>query len=118
MQRLRNAQFLTRLVLVWFALFVGVATAAPILNPQSKQLVCSATGQMKLVASDDASDEGSSHIGLECVLCTGVSAPPPQSWGSVEPYQALSYALQTIESARIAAATAAPLPARGPPAIL
>lgn len=118
MQRLRNAHIIARLVLVWFALFVGVATAAPILNPQSKQLVCSASGQMKLIASDDASDEATNHLGLDCVLCTGVSAPPPQSWGSVEPYQALSYALHAIESARIAAATSAPLPARGPPKLL
>ena len=38
--------------------------------------------------------------------------PPPPAW------QPLALAVQSIPAARIAAATAAPLPARGPPRFL
>ena len=41
---------LARLVLVWFALFIGVAIASPILNPTETQMVCSSAGGMKMVA--------------------------------------------------------------------
>ena len=33
-------RFLARLVLVWFALFIGVAIASPILNPPPKPKWC------------------------------------------------------------------------------
>ena len=42
LQTLRQALNLTRLVLVWFALSVGVAIASPMVNPQAMDLVCTA----------------------------------------------------------------------------
>lgn len=51
MQSLRRARLLARLVLAWFLLSLGVAVASPIVLPQSMQLVCSASGSVKLVVS-------------------------------------------------------------------
>ena len=119
MQFLRQSHLITRFVLVWFALFVGVAAAAPLVNPQSMEMVCSGSGVMKLVIQDQSQrDEGlgvaSGHT-LDCSLCGAVNAPPPTTQTLPALEQPLSYALQSIPQARIAALTGAPLPARGPP---
>lgn len=44
MHRLRQARFLARLVLAWFALPLGVALASPLVQPQSLEMVCSGGG--------------------------------------------------------------------------
>ena len=117
MQALRRAHLLTRLVLVWFALALGAAIASPIVKPQSIEMVCSASGAMKmLVIGDDGPQELAGNT-LDCPLCMTGSAPPPLLYFNAEPAQALAYVLRSIPAARLAAATAAPLPARGPPAL-
>ena len=116
--RLMVLGFLGRAVLAWFALSLGVAVASPMVNPQAMELVCSSTGVMKvIVKTDDGAQEmGSTH--LDCPMCMPLIAPPPlASAGAVPLPSPLSYALRPIEAARIAAATAAPLPARGPPSL-
>lgn len=116
--RLMASSLLGRLVLAWFALSLGVAVASPMVNPQAMELVCSSTGVMKvIVKTDDGAQEmGSTH--LDCPMCMPLIAPPPlASAGAVPLPSPLSYALRPIEAARIAAATAAPLPARGPPSL-
>lgn len=116
MSNLRHVHFLARFVLVWFTLSVGVAIASPIVQPQAMELVCSGAGAMKLlVKTDDGSQKASSHT-LECPWCASISAPPPVARQSVEPAQPLAHVLQSIPAAHVAARTAAPLPARGPPA--
>jgi hypothetical protein len=117
LQALRNAHFITRLVLVWFALFIGVSVASPLVKPQATQMVCSAMGGMKMVMSDDASDSQTSSGGMDCPLCTHVSAPPPVVVMGFEPVSALAHALRPIPSAHIAWLTGTPLPPRGPPAL-
>ena len=118
MQNLRNAHYIARFMLVWFALYVGVAIASPLVSPKSTQLVCSASGTMKVVSSTgDAGEPSSSHT-LDCPLCAGVGAPPSLDLVTFDATQPLAYAAQSIASAHIATATAAPLPARGPPALL
>ncbi len=119
MQFLRKSHLITRMALVWFALFVCVAAASPLINPQSIEMVCSGSGVMKLVIQDQRqSDEGlgvaSGHT-LDCSLCGTVGAPPPVAISLPALPQPLAYALQSIPQARIAALTGAPLPARGPP---
>ena len=116
MQHLRNALQLARFVLVWFALSVGVAIASPVVSPKAMDLVCSSTGSMKLVVQGD--DEGVvSSPTLDCPLCATLSAPPPALNTTLTQPSPLSHAVQPIEVARIASATAPPLPSRGPPAV-
>jgi hypothetical protein len=121
MQLLRNRSrflgLLGRGVLLWFVLSLGAAAASPLIHPQAVELVCSSVGAVKaVVQTDDGVQElGASH--LDCPLCLLTGAPPP-SWVA----QASSFPLpldRALRSApsRIAAASAAPLPARGPPAV-
>jgi len=115
MQTLRQARFLARLVLVWFALAVGVAIASPIVNPQGLELVCASGGAMKLIVKNaDGSTEARSHI-LDCPLCVTVGAPPPLARLPELVPEALAHALLPLVAAHIAGRTAAPLPPRGPP---
>jgi hypothetical protein len=115
LQSLRNAHRLTRLVLVWFALFVGVAVASPLVNPEGVQLVCTTAGSVKLVQLDaDGEEAQSSHHGLHCALCLPVAAPPVVSV-SVSVHVGLSYALLPSEQARLASLIGLPWQARAPP---
>jgi hypothetical protein len=115
MQFLRQSHLITRFALVWFALFVSVAAASPMVNPQSMEMVCSGSGVMKLVIQgDDGAGEAAAHT-QDCSLCGTVGAPPPVAISLPALPQPLAYALQSIPQARIAALTGAPLPARGPP---
>ncbi len=112
----RHTRTLARLVLAWFALSIAVAAASPLIKPQSTELVCSGTGGVMLIvhADEGVQEMGASH--LDCPLCLLGGAPPPTPAvprpASMCP---LGHAVQSIPAARIAAATAAPLPARGPP---
>lgn len=119
MQILRNFTFLARLVLAWVVLSLGVAVASPIVKPQNVLLVCTGSGAMKvLVTADDGSTSEVGSASMDCPLCASFSAPPPPaSAQTIEPAQPLAYALQSIPSAHIAARTAAPLLARGPPTL-
>ena len=114
MQRLRHAIQLTRLVLVWFALSVGVAIASPIVNPQGMDLVCTSTGSMKLVVQGDDEAAASSHT-LDCPLCASISAPPLALNIALTQPSPLAHVMQPLAAAHIAALTAPPLPSRGPP---
>ena len=116
MQMLRNARLITRFVLVWFAMSIGAAIASPLIKPQAIELICSGSGVMKvLVKNDDGSSTEVASRMLDCPLCASSSAPPPVPGMVVEPAQSLAFVLQSIPGAHIAALTAAPLPARGPP---
>jgi hypothetical protein len=115
MQHLRHAIFLTRCVLVWFVLSVGVAVASPMVNPQAMDLVCTSNGSMKLVVPGD--DDASASPTLDCPLCASIVAPPPVfNTGLTQPFP-LAHALLPFEAAHIASVTAPPLPSRGPPAL-
>ena len=116
LQTLRRLGWLARLALAWFVLSLGVAVASPLVNPQSIELICSGSGAIKvLIKTDDGAKEMSSHT-LDCPLCAHVGAPPPVSHVDVSVVHPLAHALHPVAAAHIAARTAAPLPARGPPA--
>ena len=115
MQTLRNANTLARCVLVWFALTVGVAIASPLIKPLSFEMICSGSGVMKMLPKTDAGKAPMSGLTLDCPLCVAVGAPPPVAGLVAAPQQALSSVLQPGPAAQIAARTAAPPPARGPP---
>ena len=117
MHALRSAHTLARLVLVWFVLSLGVAVASPMVNLQAMELICSGSGAIKvMVKTDDGVKEQSRHM-LDCPLCAATGSPPPAPRTTAEPVQPLSHVLRPIAAAHIAWLTAAPLPARGPPAI-
>jgi hypothetical protein len=118
MQYLRNAKFITRLVLVWFALFLGTAIASSIVQPGNLQMVCSVGGSMKLVDSTDGSDELKVATNLDCPLCAAISAPPLANTAYLVKPSPLAHALQPLQLAHIASVTAPPLPSRGPPTFL
>ncbi len=104
-----------RWVMAWFVLSLGVAVASPIVHPQVVVWVCTGVGTVTAIVQ---SDDGVPPAGLAhgdcplCVLAGPPSQPPAVALPVVLP---LSRAVQSIAAARIAAATAAPLPARGPP---
>jgi len=106
-----------RWVLLWFALSIGAAVASPIVHPQAIELVCSSAGSIKAVVhtEDGVQEMGASH--MDCPLCVLTGAPPPSPSAAVFDLPLpLGRVVQSIPAARLAAATAAPLPARGPPA--
>jgi hypothetical protein len=118
LQTLRRATALARWVLLGFVLSLGAAIASPIVNPQATQLICSASGGMKIIVTTaDGSTEVASQS-MDCPLCVSIIAPPPVLKSNFEPVQPLSYALQPIPAATIAKRTATPPPARGPPEFL
>ncbi len=113
--RLRH---LGRLVLLWFALSLGAAIASPIVHPQALQLVCSSAGTVKVVVQ---SEEGVQPPGvghLDCPLCQlpggGLPPAPVLPLAAVAPADAAALAHPMAPRSRLAAA---PLPARGPPAL-
>jgi len=117
MSAFRPTRQLARLVLVWFMLALGVAVASPLVKPQSWQVVCSASGSVKLLK---IGDDGAVHAGahqLECPLCWVTSAPPPDLQIALPAQPALRHPSLPALPGRVAVRTAPPLPARGPPAL-
>ena len=115
LQSLRSAHRLARLVLVWFALSLGVAVASPIVSPQAMELICSGSGAVKMMVKTSDGLQEAGHV-LDCPLCVVAGSPPPAARVQAEPVQPLSHVLRPVPAAHIAWLTAAPLPARGPPA--
>lgn len=119
MKTLRNSRHIARFMLVWFALFLGVAVASPLLHLQSGQMVCSTQGITKVVSAYDHDSAPVADQLLECPLCAGIGAPPPFALLDLRAeLRPLGQPLLTAEAALSTSATAAPPPARGPPASL
>jgi hypothetical protein len=113
-----NAQthkFIARMVLVWFALFVGAAIAAPIVHPTDTQMICTSAGGMKMVSMGEEGAEPKVATNMDCPLCAAVVIPVQLTSLSFEKPSALAHSLQPLATAHIASATAPPLPSRGPP---
>jgi hypothetical protein len=105
-------------VLAWFMASLGVAIAAPLMHPQPIQLICSSTGTvMLMMQTDDGTLDELGSAGMECPLCAAAGAPPASCAAHPLSPLPLAHALQPVEAARITVATAAPLPARGPPTL-
>lgn len=117
MHPLRRSVLLARLVLAWFVLALSVAVASPMAQPLAMELVCSASGGVKLIAVGDSSDDATpaGHHVLDCPMCLVATPPPPPHKARLAPPQPLAHALQPIAAAHIAALVGAPLPPRGPP---
>ena len=122
MQTLRRAHHLARLVLVWFALSLGVAIASPVVNPQDLQMVCTGSGAMKLVVTNANAnldtDQDSTLLSMHCPLCaTGLAITPELP--TLDFTQAVPSNFAVLQPATTATAQffSAPLPARGPPSL-
>ncbi len=102
---------------VWFALALGVATAAPLVQPRAMQLVCGAAGAVKLlVDTGEGLAEAAPAHQLDCALCLLASAPPPASPQARAPQAAAPRAQAWARTeAGVHRHARAPLPARGPP---
>lgn len=117
MHALRSFHSLYRLVLAWFMASLLIAGASPIVHPQAIELVCSSAGAVKAIVQGEDGPVELGTTAMDCPLCM-VSAPTPLAAQATLPSpQPLGRALQSIPAARIAAATASPLPARGPPVL-
>ncbi len=118
MHALRNAHFIARLVLVWFALSLGVAVASPLVAPKSMELVCSSAGAVKWVfAGDDSPRTAQGHSTLDCPLCASLSAPPAVVPHAAQPPLTPSQVRVPVAVTRMAVRMAAPWQARAPPAL-
>jgi hypothetical protein len=120
LQTIRQARCLIRAVLAWFVVTVAFAVAAPVVQPQSLSLICSAAGSVKLVLSGDPGNQGTpvtGHHTLDCVLCLALSAPPSsvvRMAATAPPPVAAPLSWVTTHTTWRAAS---PLFARGPPAL-
>jgi hypothetical protein len=114
MQSVRHARSRASLVLAWFVLALGIAVIAPVVHPQSIELLCSGTGIKLLVHHDDGSPAKTQHT-LDCPLCAAVGAPPPTASVSIALPLPIGPAKQPIPATRLAVPAFAPMPARGPP---
>ena len=113
MQCLRSHRLVVRLVLAWYALFVGVSIASPLIEPTTLQVVCSMGMKIVVVDGDGvASDEAR---GLDCPLCAPYAPTAPTGAVAFAPADALAHALRPAVAAHLAWVTRSPLPARGPP---
>jgi len=118
MHALRTSSTLTRLILAWFVLTMGVAMASPIIAPKTLEMICSGTGAMQLIELDQHGEVVSTvqHT-LDCAMCLPVFLPSASMLSQVGQPQPLAHALTPTQAAHIAALVGAPLPPRGPPAL-
>ena len=115
----RKAPLIARCVLVWFALAIGVAAAAPLLHPQALQGVCSASGNSnsnKFVGGAGKAQSKPASLSLDCPLCAGIGAPPPRASALFAAAPPPSLAVPMPDRSLRPLPTAVPPPARGPPA--
>ncbi len=117
MYKAATHKLIARLVLVWFALFIGVAIASPILNPTETQMVCSSAGGMKMVPSGEEGAEAKLTANMDCPLCAPVVVPLQSGSTTFDHASPLAHSLHPVAAALIAALTAPPLPSRGPPVV-
>ena len=116
MQTLRNARQIARLVLVWFALSIGVAIASPLVEQHDILQLCSAVAHVAANGSPD-SPVPAGHSTLDCPLCAGISAPPPLHVDLFTEPAPLFFAAPVRSHHLVQLEIAGPPPARGTPSI-
>ena len=117
MHSLRQATFIARLMLVWFVFSIGIASASPLVSPKAMELVCSSGGVMKLVSNDNNNADKHHNLMPDCAMCMLAALPSTPLGTTFDKPSDLSHALHPIAAVHIAAATAPPLPSRGPPSL-
>lgn len=113
---LHAARALRRWVLACFVGALLVAVASPLVHARAMEWICSTAGMVKVYVQTDDGPVEMGQTAMDCPLCMPHGAPlPPVAMQTLPQPLPLGHAVQAIPAARIAAATAAPLPARGPP---
>jgi len=115
MHALRHFKLITRLVLVWWLLAMGAAVASPLLKSPHSTVICSGGIMKVLVLNDDGSTSTQPEVAMHCPLCLALAAPPSVLSMVVPRSFAWTYVVPYSDSTHVAARTASPLPARGPP---
>jgi hypothetical protein len=114
METLRRVHRLTcQLLLVWFALSVGAAVASPLLQSHSGDVVCSGTGAVMLMPSDDGTTGHPAGHQHECHLCVMVGVPPVPVVFAAQQASAETPVIDLPVS--VARQSPAPFQQRGPP---
>jgi hypothetical protein len=114
MENLRRARRLARLWLAWFALSLGVAMAAPAVQPQRLEPVCSAAGTVKLVVAGDPEGAVGAHgHHHDCGQCLLAVPPPAAASIAVHPLPAAAPVVAHADPVR--PRSASPFAARAPP---
>ena len=116
---LRNAPWLAKLALLWFALTLGAAVASPMVQPQQTLVICTGAGMLKVVLADDGTVTtavtSDADDALFCPLCLAAGAPVTAPVKATDPSHGMGCLPAGTPTAHIATLSAAPLPARGPP---
>jgi hypothetical protein len=115
LQSLRHSRTLARMVLVWFVLAMGVAVAAPALQPLVLGGICSAAASAEGGQPDG--NATSAHASLQCILCLGAGAPPVSVVAAFSAHPAPAAPLPTVAVVVALAPRNSPLAARAPPAL-
>lgn len=79
MRTYRKTQSLCLWALVWFVAAIFTAAAAPSIQPQAMEIVCSGTGSAKLFVQTDNGLIAANTASMECPLCLigDIPSPPP-----------------------------------------
>jgi hypothetical protein len=118
MHSLRTSLLLTRLVLAWFVLMLGVAGVSPVVHPKAMEVVCSAGGLAKIVFTGDGQTTQAGQHTFDCSICLLAAAVPPPVVNVSRPAPALlAHARGRIVAAPVTSPVGAALPARGPPSL-
>lgn len=115
---LRNAPWLARLALLWFALTLGAAVASPMVNPQSEVLICSAASGMTKVVLNADGTLSSSPMTMDCPLCMLGGASAPVVLNQVAAACPLGRVHHAATENFVAERLAARPPARAPPVFI
>jgi hypothetical protein len=115
---LRQSKQVARFVLAWFVLSMAVAVAAPVVQPNSSVLVCSASGAVKLVDAGSENGVTAAHHTLDCVLCLALNAPPALAADFAVLLSAPSAPKAQPELSPLVFRSDATLAARAPPALI
>jgi hypothetical protein len=115
MHILRTSSMLVRLVLVWFGLTLGAASASPLIAPLTMALVCSEGGsKFVIVDAEGAAVHGARHT-LDCPLCLPAAPAPSFEAPRLPAPQAAGCPAPILVQGHIPTTSGAPLPPRGPP---
>lgn len=117
LQTLRHSRALARLVLVWFVLTLGVAVAAPAVQPVVLGSICSAASPVDGGSQPDGNTMAGMHHSLQCVMCLAAGGPPSAPAATAVGFSGTA----VLQSAKLLVAVLAdrlsPLAARAPPLV-